>query len=205
VGSSQYFTPAPGSPSRPRAAVLALPDVTLTLVTDRGVFAHGAVDAGTRYLLLEGPRPPAAGDVLDLGCGYGPVALTLASRAPHVTVWAVDVNQRALDLCAANARDAGLGNVRVCLPEDVPGSVRFGGLWSNPPIRIGKEAMHGLLQRWLVRLAPGASATLVAHKHLGADSLARWLVGEGWSVQRLGSRAGYRLLAVTAAPAAGEP
>ncbi|MGE0796095.1 MAG: class I SAM-dependent methyltransferase [Acidimicrobiia bacterium] len=173
---------------------LALPDLTLDLATDRGVFARGAVDPGTKLLLLEAPPPPGTGDLLDLGCGYGPIALTLARRSPGATVWAVDLNRRALALTAANATAAGLPNVRVAEPDDVPDGVTFGAVWSNPPIRIGKPALHELLARWLGRLAPGGVADLVVQRHLGADSLAEWLRGQGWAVERLRSRMSYRLL-----------
>jgi 16S rRNA (guanine1207-N2)-methyltransferase len=197
VGSaSQYFEPRPAAPSRPRHVVLALPDATMRLQTDRGVFSAGSVDPGTRYLLLEAPPLSSNGCVLDLGCGYGPIALTMARRSPGAVVWAVDVNERALDLCRANAESAGLVNVRCARPEDVPASVRFDAIWSNPPIRVGKAALHSLLAVWLDRLAAGGVATMVVLRNLGADSLARWLADEGWSVDRLGSRAGYRLLAV---------
>jgi 16S rRNA (guanine1207-N2)-methyltransferase len=180
---------------------LALPDVRVTLRTDAGVFSPDAVDAGTKLLLLDAPRPDpdAAGHLLDLGAGYGPIACTLASRAPAATVWAVEVNERARALCAANADAAGLGNVRVAAPDDVPGDVAFAGIWSNPPIRIGKAALHDLLARWLPRLAADGRAWLVVHKHLGADSLQRWLAAEGWPTTRLASRAGYRILEVGAA------
>jgi 16S rRNA (guanine1207-N2)-methyltransferase len=197
-----YFDREPGAPSRPHAIELVLPDVRLSLATDAGVFAGAAVDPGTKYLLLEGPTPPPhARHLLDLGCGYGPVALTLARRAPQATVWAVDVNERARALCTANAADAGLDNVRVEPPEGVPDGVVFDGVWSNPPIRIGKPALHELLLRWLPRLAPGAHAYLVVQKYLGSDSLARWMQQQGWSVTRLGSRRGYRLLDATVEPA----
>jgi len=121
----------------------------------------------------------------------------LARRAPGARVWAVDVNRRALTLCAENAAAAGV-DVRTAVPEEVPADVRFAGIWSNPPVRIGKEALHGLLAAWLDRLTPDGRAALVVHRHLGADSLARWLEGEGWPTARLGSRMGYRLLDVQA-------
>ncbi len=205
MAASQYFEPDPASASRPRSVTLTLPDATLTLRTDRGVFSPGRVDPGTKALLLDaaisprGPAPaPAAEhvDLADLGCGYGPIALTLALRAPTATVWALDVNARARALCEANAAAAGLTNVRVVGPDDVPDDVRFAGLWSNPPIHIGKDALHALLARWLDRLVEDATAWLVVHKHLGADSLARWLQASGRPTTRVSSRAGYRVLAV---------
>ena len=123
----------------------------------------------------------------------------MAARAPGATVWAVDINQRALDLCTANAARAGLGNVR-CVPPAAPGLPgQFACIWSNPPIRIGKEALHALLTSWLARLVPGGAAYLVVQRHLGADSLQRWLGQQGWTAGRLASRAGYRVLEVTAA------
>lgn len=175
---------------------LVLPDGTLDLATDRGVFARADVDPGTKLLLLEAPPPAPSGHHLDLGCGYGPIALTLARRAPAATVWAIDVNRRALDLTRGNAEAAGLTNVRVAEPGDVPDDVRFSTIWSNPPIRIGKAALHDLLRQWLARLAPGGRAVLVVQKHLGADSLARWLTEHGHPTTRLRSRVGYRLLEV---------
>jgi 16S rRNA (guanine1207-N2)-methyltransferase len=173
-----------------------LPDVYLELATDAGVFSPGRLDPGTRLLLDESPAPPASGDLLDLGCGYGPIACVLAARAPGATAWAVDINQRALQLCARNAAAAGLANVRSVTPEDPSLPARFAAIWSNPPVRIGKEALHGLLSAWLGRLSPGGRAFLVAGRNLGADSLHRWLAGQGWPVTRLAARSGYRLLQV---------
>ncbi len=194
-----YFAAEPAVPSSTRRVLLTLPDVTLTLTTDRGVFAHSGVDAGTKLLLLEGPPAPAIGDVLDLGCGYGPIGCTLAHRSPAATVWAMDVNERARALCTHNAAANSLANVRVVAPEFVPDDVRFAAIWSNPPIRVGKAALHELLTTWLDRLSPGGEAHLVVQRHLGADSLAAWLGREGWTVARRASRQGYRLLDVTPA------
>jgi 16S rRNA (guanine1207-N2)-methyltransferase len=197
AGTSQYFEPEPTVASHPRPLELVLPDGTITLLADRGVFAATAIDPGTKLLLLESAvPPPGAVDLLDLGCGYGPIALTLARRARDATVWAVDVNQRALDLCAANAAANELTNVRVVAPDAMPREVKFAGIWSNPPIRIGKAALHTLLLSWLDRLDDGALASLVVQKHLGSDSLARWLEESGWSASRRVSRSGYRVLDV---------
>ena len=115
---------------------------------------------------------------------------------PAATVWAVDVNARARELCRANADANGISSIRVCAPDDVPAELRFGSIWSNPPIRIGKAALHELLLRWLPRLTPEGIATLVVQKHLGADSLQRWLADQGFPTERAVSKAGYRLLSV---------
>jgi 16S rRNA (guanine1207-N2)-methyltransferase len=171
-----------------------LPGLHLALQTDAGVFSAGRLDPGTRLLLDTVPAPPPAGNLLDLGCGYGPLALVLASRSPRAVVWAVDVNRRALDLCAGNAARAGLGNVRCVTPGDPGLPARLEAIWSNPPIRIGKQALHALLTAWLERLAPGGSAYLVVQRHLGADSLHRWLEQAGWPVTRVAARTGYRVL-----------
>lgn len=198
MSSGQYFESEPGARSRPRDVSLVLPDLSLRLETDTGVFSTDRVDPGTKLLLLEGPHPDAGhGPLLDLGCGYGAIAVTLALRCPEATVWAVDINRRGLELCRRNADRHGVGDrVVVCSPGDVDPGVVFGQIWSNPPIRIGKPALHELLHHWLSRLHPDSSAHLVVSRHLGADSLARWLDLQGYSVTRRGSRMGYRLLDV---------
>lgn len=200
--ADHYFSPAPGTPSAPQEIELVLPEGRLIrLTTDRGTFSPDRVDDGTRALLVEGPPVPSDGVLADVGCGYGPIAVTLALRGgPGVTVWAVDVNERARDLCRANALANGVGDqVHVVAPDEVPADLVIDQLWSNPPIRIGKAALHDLLTTWLTRLDPDTgTANLVVQKHLGADSLARWLVEQGWPTSRTASRAGYRILQVEA-------
>jgi len=195
--SQHYFTARPDLPHRPGLVHVVLPDVHLELRTDAGMFSPARLDAGTRLLLETAPPPPGAGDLLDLGCGYGPLALVLAARSPGAIIWAVDVNERALELCAENAQRAGLLNVRCTTPDDPALPARFGLIWSNPPIRVGKAALHGLLASWLSRLAPGAAAYLVVQRNLGADSLQRWLAEAGWPARRLAARGGYRVLAAS--------
>jgi 16S rRNA (guanine1207-N2)-methyltransferase len=198
--SEHYFSPRPGAPHRPGLVRVVLPDVYLELATDAGVFSPGRLDPGTRLLLDSSPGPPSSGDLLDLGCGYGPIACVLAKRSPGATVWAVDVNERALELCARNAAAAGLSNVRCVLAGDPLVPPRLAGIWSNPPVRIGKPALHDLLSAWLGRLSDGGQAYLVAGRNLGADSLHRWLAEQGWKVRRRAARSGYRLLQVEFLP-----
>ena len=194
---SHYFDEDPTASSAPRDTMLLLPDLQLTLTTDRGVFGYDRIDSGTKLLLLKAPAPADSGNLLDIGCGTGAIALTMASRSPAATVWAVDVNERARSLCAANAERNGLSNVQVCAPDDVPEDIRFASIWSNPAIRIGKPALHAMLLHWLGRLASDGEAVLVVHKHLGSDSLQTWLAGQGYPTTRLTSSAGYRILRST--------
>lgn len=213
-GAEHYFSPDPGSRRRERTVTLALADVSADLRTDRGVFSAQRVDSGTRLLLKHAPLP-AAGDgsgrtLADVGCGYGPIAVALALRAPDAAIWAVDVNQRARRLAAANLAAAGASvgdgrggpsdcRARVCAPEEVPESLRFDALYCNPPVRIGARALDELLLRWLRRLRPGGFAAVVMHKNLGADSLVRRLRERGWTSERLATGGGYRVLQIAAA------
>jgi 16S rRNA (guanine1207-N2)-methyltransferase len=194
--SSQYFTEQPTAAHRPGTVHVVLPDLHLKLATDSGVFSPGRLDPGTRLLLEVAPPPPADGDLLDLGAGYGPLALALAAKSPRARIWAVDVNRRAIDLCSRNAASAGLANVRCLEPDDASLPSSFQLIWSNPPIRIGKQALHAMLSGWLDRLAGGARAYLVVQRNLGSDSLQRWLGEAGWEASRVAARAGYRVLEV---------
>jgi 16S rRNA (guanine1207-N2)-methyltransferase len=196
VSAEHYFTAEPTAPSNLRQVEFSLLDRDFTLVAAGGVFSSSRLDPGTSVLLRKAPLPTAdaRGPFLDLGCGYGPIAVVLATAAPAATVYAVDVNQRALDLVRRNAADH--KSVIAALPDDVPDDVRFAEIWSNPPVRIGKAALHELLERWLPRLAPDGVAWLVVARHLGSDSLQRWLTERGWSVERRASQKGYRVLGV---------
>jgi 16S rRNA G1207 methylase RsmC len=190
-----YFTADPNAVSDPRLLTVELSDLTLKLTTDAGVFSPKQLDPGTRVLLEHAPAPTADGDLLDVGCGYGPIALTLAKRYPDRRIIGVDVNTRALELARANAKAAGVTTVTCVLPDEVPADARFAAIYSNPPIRIGKAALHELLLTWLGRLRPDGVAYLVVQKNLGSDSLARWLTEQGHATERIATDKGYRVLA----------
>jgi 16S rRNA (guanine1207-N2)-methyltransferase len=196
----QYFAEQPAARRRPGSVHVVTADLHLELATDSGVFSPSRLDPGTRLLLDTAPPPPAEGNLLDLGSGYGPLALVLGARAPGARVWAIDVNARALELCHANAERAGLANVRCAAPDDLAVPAAFRLIWSNPPIRIGKPALHALLATWLARLEPAAAAYLVVQRHLGSDSLQRWLESTGWPAERVAARSGYRVLRVQSMP-----
>lgn len=199
MANEHYFSAQPESELRPRQIRVELAGRQFEFATSAGVFSPERLDTGTRVLLDTVPTPAASGHLLDIGCGWGAVAASMALASPAATVWAVDVNERVLELARANMRTAGLTNVRVGSPEAVPADVRFDTIWSNPPIRVGKDALHRILLEWIPRLETGGDAWLVVAKQLGGDSLQRWLsetLTEGFSVERAATAKGYRIIHV---------
>ena len=195
---SHYFHTPTGAENR-REVSMRFWDTDWTFTTAAGVFSADGLDLGTAVLLRESAPPQGPTRLLDLGCGYGVLAVALATACPEANVDAVDVNDRALELVTANAAAHGVGDrVRAIRPDQADPDVRYDQIWSNPPIRIGKSALHELLLTWLPRLAPDGVARLVVGKNLGADSLQTWLVGEGYRCERVASAKGFRLFEVRA-------
>jgi 16S rRNA G1207 methylase RsmC len=195
--AEHYFSDSPVGPEHRRTITARFWGEEIELVSANGVFSGDRLDLGTSVLLRESPVPEGAPRLLDLGCGYGVIAMALALGCPDAEVDAVDVNDRALALCRDNARALGVADrVRVLRPEEADPAARYDEIWSNPPIRIGKEALHELLLTWLARLAPAGVARLVVGRNLGADSLQRWLVDQGYACERLASAKGFRVLTV---------
>ena len=209
MGSDHYFSASPAGPENLRRIRVALGGREVEVVTAGGVFSPDHVDSGTAVLLANTPPPPPGGHLLDLGCGWGPIALALATASPHATVWAVDVNERALDLVRRNTEALGLTNINAARPDDVPDDVLFRTIRSNPPIRVGKHELHGLLERWIPRLDERSDAWLVVQRNLGSDSLQRWMAASfspRYSVHRAATGKGFRVLKVRHhATSAGEP
>lgn len=197
-----YFSREPGQEIRPRSIQVQLRGRDLTVEVDGGVFSSSRLDPGTRILLDAVADPPATGTLVDLGCGWGPIALAMAAASPRARVWAVDVNPRALELTRRNAGSLGLSNLEAGPPEQLLGDepdLQLDALWSNPPIRVGKSVLHEMLSTWLPRLRSGANAHLVVHKNLGSDSLQRWIETDlHLPTERIASSKGYRVLRVSA-------
>jgi 16S rRNA G1207 methylase RsmC len=195
--SDHYFAADPSSQLRRLPVQASAWGNELSLQSAAGVFAHGRLDTGTAVLLRSARPVAVSGTYLDLGCGYGAIACALAAAAPAGVVYAVDVNPRAVQLTGENAAALGLGGrVHAGEPDAVPDGVTFDEIWSNPPIRVGKAALHELLLRWLPRMRSDGRAVLVVAKFLGADSLQRWLGEQGYPCQRLASAKGFRVLEV---------
>jgi len=199
MSNEHYFAPSPESELKLRTIHARIAGTVYELQTSNGIFSPEHIDTGTQVLLQNVPAPPPGGNVLDLGCGWGPIALTLALESPHSTVWAVDVNERALDLVRRNAQIVGVENIRAVTPDQVPDDVVFTTIWSNPPIRVGKNELHGLLEKWLPRLDLGSDGWLVVQRNLGSDSLHRWMQAtfpEDFTFVRAATNKGYRVIRV---------
>jgi 16S rRNA (guanine1207-N2)-methyltransferase len=199
MSSDHYFSQEPKSDYQPKQIELNVAGEVFQVTTASGTFSPLRLDVGTAVLLDHLELAPQDGNILDLGCGWGPIALNLAKNSPKAKIWAVDVNSRSLELTDLNAKTLGITNIQTETPDDVPADVRFSGIWSNPPIRVGKKELHALLLNWLPRLEKNGSAYLVVQKNLGSDSLQKWLTETltgGYEVSRLTSVKTYRIIRV---------
>jgi 16S rRNA G1207 methylase RsmC len=191
-----YFSSDPHADAKQHTVAFSVGQREFRLAAAPGVFSASRLDPGTAVLLRKAPLPTGDGTYLDLGCGWGPVSVALASFSSG-TVHAVDVNSRALELVAANAKRLDLGDrILPSTPDDIPEGLEFDEIWSNPPIRVGKEALHELLAAWLPRLRPDGTAWLVVARHKGADSLVPWIADRGFAVVKHASQKGFRVLRV---------
>jgi len=200
MSGEHYFTEDPQSTLRTTVHDVTLRGHTLSVTSASGTFSPGGVDRGTAVLLRHVPDPPATGVALDIGCGWGPITLALALSSPGIHVYGVDTNERARLMAQTNADHLGLTNVTIAHPDEVPPGAEVDVIWSNPPIRVGKAALHEILTRWFNRLTPEGEAWLVVAKKLGADSLQAWLNEGGagaFGAQRVAIDAGFRVLRVS--------
>jgi 16S rRNA G1207 methylase RsmC len=199
MSEDHYFSQEPSSPLKPKTIQIPVDGEMVDITTASGTFSPTQLDFGTEVLIEQMDLAPDSGNLLDLGCGWGPIALNLGKLRPKTKVWAVDVNTRSVELTQANAKNLGISNITALLPDQVPADLRFSGIWSNPPIRIGKKELHELLLMWLPRLETGGEAYLVVQKNLGSDSLQKWLTVElatGFEVSRYTSIKTYRVLKI---------
>lgn len=200
MSGDHYFSAEPAGDFKPKTIRVNLLGQDFQLQTAGGVFSPDHLDTGTAMLLSHVSEAPVTGNLLDIGCGWGPIAIALALQAPQATVWAIDVNQRSLDLTNLNAKTLGITNIKTCLPDEVPADIEFSGIWSNPPIRVGKAELHKILLTWLPRISPECESYLVVAKDLGADTLLKWLQSElptEFDAQRIDTAKGFRIIRVT--------
>lgn len=202
MSDNHYFASSPEGPLAPREITVTLNGNKYSVLTAGGVFSPEHIDQGTQVLLAHLEKANPSGNFLDIGCGWGPIALALALHSPKAIIYAIDVNERSLELTKLNAERLGLSNIVVCKPEEVPSEIEFDEIWSNPPIRVGKVVLHEILTLWINRLTSGGTARLVVQKNLGSDSLHKWLIQEfddEFESTRIDTSKTFRVLKVTRA------
>jgi 16S rRNA G1207 methylase RsmC len=194
-----YFSEQPQTDAKTHSVEFELEGTVFNLTAASGTFSSTRLDSGTRVLLKESALFPDSGTVLDIGCGWGPISLAVATLRPETEVFGLDVNSRSLELAQANAAALKLKNFKAVRAEQIPNELLFDGIWSNPPIRVGKAVLHQLMQTWIPRLKPGASAMLVVQKQLGAESFQKWLAESftEFDVAKQSIDKGYRVIRVT--------
>lgn len=190
-----YFSARPDVPSRPQEIVVAARGLTLRLQSDRGVFAHGGLDKGTKLLAEKMELRPGA-EVLDWGAGYGPLGLIAATVCRDCRVTLIEINERAAALAEQNAQALGLGNVEViagAAPEAL-GERDFDAIISNPPLRAGKSAVEAILAYAAAHLRPGGELWLVIPTSKGAKGFLQRMVEQFAQAETKTISAGYRIL-----------
>ena len=202
MSSEHYFSANPSTEQRLRAVDFSVAGTAFSLQAAAGTFSSAKLDKGTAVLLSLSDQFPRQGKVLDLGCGWGPIGIAIAKLAPGTKVWGVDVNARSVALANQNAQGLSLGNFQAVLSENLPSDLKFDEIWSNPPIRIGKEALHDLLTTYLSLLTTNGRAMLVVQKQLGAESLLKWLTEQypAKRVSRVLNDRGYWVIEVASFP-----
>ena len=191
--ADHYYTAQPESAHREQRFQVTVQGRTLAFTSDSGVFSRGELDPGSR-LLIES-MGALSGDVLDLGCGWGPVGAFLAAFNPGARLLLSDVNERAVALAQRNLAENGLTNARAVASDGFTSLPEaFDHVVTNPPIRAGKQVIYGLFDEALRRLRPGGTLTIVIRKQQGAPSAQKHLLETFGNVQTVARGGGYHIL-----------
>lgn len=191
--NEQYYTAEPTCASNPVPCDFTYRGHSLSFMTDAGVFSRGELDQGTRLLL--DALPELSGDVLDLGCGWGAIGVSLARANPACRVVMADVNHRALELAKANLDRNGVS--ARCVESDgmaALSGLRFDAVVTNPPIRAGKQVIYRMFADAAACLNPGGALYLVIRKQQGAESCIRYLKGLYAQVDKMDKSGGFWVL-----------
>jgi 16S rRNA (guanine1207-N2)-methyltransferase len=194
--SEHYYTNKPSVKSTPVEWSYDLRGKTFKFTSDSGVFSKKEVDFGSRLLIEAFIFPDTEGDILDVGCGYGPIGISLANACPERQVVMVDVNERALELSEKNARNNGVTNVTIQksdLFEDIKNK-QFASILSNPPIRAGKKVVHQLLEETYNHLYEGGDLWIVIQKKQGAPSAMEKMKSVFGNVEVVLKKKGYYII-----------
>lgn len=202
--SEHYYTKTPSSAHDARTFSADILGMTLHFCTDAGVFSKDGIDRGTRALVEA--MPPLSGRALDLGCGWGAAGIPLALKNPGCAFLLTDINERAAALAAQNAQANGAKNIHVVTGdafESVDG--RFSAIFTNPPIRAGKQAIYQMFRNARDHLEPGGALYIVIRKQQGAPSALNFLRETYASAQVIRRSAGFWVIRAPGGSAPGTP
>ncbi len=192
--NDHYYTRDPSSESRPAECAYEYRGIRLMFQTDAGVFSRGEVDTGTDLLLKALPEE-MSGDILDLGCGWGVIGISVARKWPETRVILADINRRALDLSRENAKR---NRVEViCAESDGMASFegqQFDYIITNPPIRAGKQVIYRMFADAAKSLRPGGALFMVIRKQQGAESCMKYLQTLFARVEKISKSGGFWVL-----------
>ena len=192
---SHYFQDDPTLASKERRLSLDIDGKHLEFLSDNGVFSKDKIDEGTIIFLKVLVPLRLSGKILDLGCGYGPIGLTIAITSPDARVDLADINPRAVALCDKNARILGLSQRVTCLQSDIYEKIEgpYDSIVVNPPIRAGKIVTYAMYEGAKQNLIDGGSLFIVIRKAQGAESAARYIESIFGNVTLLERHKGYHI------------
>lgn len=193
--ADHYYSKDPHSKSDPRKWTFTLRGEKFFFNTDAGVFSKGEVDFGSRLLIESFMMPAPEGDILDVGCGYGPIGLAIAKSFPERTVHMVDVNSRAIELAGRNAKENDVENVRIYESDGLSNvEGQYAAILTNPPIRAGKEVVFKFYEEAYEKLITGGELWVVIQKKQGAPSTIDRLTELFGGVETVEKKKGYYIL-----------
>lgn len=193
-----YYSTKPTSESDRKKMKTTIGGYDFVLMTDSGVFSKNKIDTGSEVLIKAAQESDfPAGKILDLGCGYGTIGLTLAKSFPDRTIEMVDVNERALELSQDNATLNEIKNVEIYSSNiftSIEEGKEYAAIISNPPIRAGKKVVHQILEESYNHLVDGGKLQIVIQKKQGAPSAQKKMEEVFGNVERISLEKGYWVL-----------
>ena len=195
--SEHYYSNKPQTESKPRQWKFTLLGNVFIFETDSGVFSKSEVDFGSRVLIETFQIPEIEGAILDVGCGYGPIGLSIAKQNPECTVYMMDINERAVALSKKNAQVNGVQNVRIFESDglaSVEDGLQVAAILTNPPIRAGKETVFKFYDGAYEKLSAGGELWIVIQKKQGAPSTVNHLEEMFTEVEVVEKKKGYWII-----------
>ncbi|MBR3281097.1 MAG: class I SAM-dependent methyltransferase [Clostridia bacterium] len=195
--ADQYFTQNPTSKSEEREIEYCILDKRIKFIVDNGVFSKAHVDIATNFMLNVLIKEKIHGDVLDLGCGYGTIGITLKKFFENIKVTMLDINERAIGLANKNVKINGLKDIVIKESDGfdiIKEDEKFDFVVTNPPIRAGKKVIYKMYEDSFNHLKKGGALYLVINKKHGAPSTKEFLTSLFGNCEVLDKKTGFNVI-----------